>query len=187
MAHLRSLPDGAVLLDVFKREPQLARPLLAFHERLLRGPSPLTVAQRELIAAYVSALNACSYCRGVHSATASAFGVEHGLLDELLRDLDDAPVEERLKPLLRYTQKLTVTPSRMSSADADAVYAAGWNEQALHDAVAVCALFNCMNRLVEGLGIEAGEDYFTSSGRRLKEIGYQGLAERLDEHEPSTD
>jgi hypothetical protein len=66
-----------------------------------------------------------------------------------------------MKPLLRYVGKLTLTPSRMIPADAEAVFQAGWDERALHDAVSVCALFNLMNRLVDGLGIQAGEDYFS--------------------------
>ena len=63
----------------------------------------------------------------------------------------------------------------MTQADADAVYAAGWDEQALHDAVAVCALFNFMNRYVQGLGIPADEAFFDEAGRRLHDFGYQGF------------
>ena len=59
MTYLPSLPDDAVLLDVFRAYPATSRPLLEYHQALLRGPSPLTVAERELIAAYVSGLNAC--------------------------------------------------------------------------------------------------------------------------------
>ncbi len=70
MTFLPSLPDDAVLLDVFRAFPQTARPLLEYHQALLRGPSPLSVAERELIAAFVSGLNACRYCHGVHTATA---------------------------------------------------------------------------------------------------------------------
>jgi hypothetical protein len=33
------------------------------------------------------------------------------------------------------------------------VYDAGWNDEALLHAIAVCAYFNNMNRLVEGAGI----------------------------------
>ena len=40
MAYLPSLPDGAVLLDVFRAYPQAARPLPHYHQALLRGPSP---------------------------------------------------------------------------------------------------------------------------------------------------
>jgi len=59
MAYLQSLPVVVVLLDVFRAYPETARPLLDYHRALMRGPSPLSVADRELIAAYVSGLNAC--------------------------------------------------------------------------------------------------------------------------------
>lgn len=107
MPYLSSLPDNAVLLDVFRAHPGTAAPLLDYHEALLRGPSPLSVAERELIAAYVSGLNACGYCHGVHSAVAEAFGVGEGTLTALLDDVDSGPVDERLKPVLRYVSKLT--------------------------------------------------------------------------------
>jgi uncharacterized peroxidase-related enzyme len=175
MVYLRSLPDQAVLRDVFAAFPHTSRPLLDYHQTLLRGPSPLTVAERELIAAYVSGLNACGYCHGVHTATAQAFGVDEGLVGALLDDVDGAPVDERMKPVLAYVGKLTRTPSRMTPADAEAVYAAGWDERALHDAVSVCALFNFMNRLVDGLGIQAGERYFQEAAERLASQGYAGL------------
>jgi alkylhydroperoxidase family enzyme len=70
---------------------------------------------------------------------------------------------------------LTLAPSRMTPADAQAVFDAGWDEQALHDAVSVCALFNLMNRLVDGLGLVADDDYAQFSARRLADIGYTGL------------
>ncbi len=175
MAFLKSLPPDAVLLHVFKAFTATSQPLLAYHETLLRGPSPFSVAERELIAAYVSGLNACAYCHGVHEATAREFGISADLMTQLLDDLEQAPVDEKLKPILRYARKLTLTPARMTQADADAVFAAGWSDQALHDAVSVCALFNCMNRLVEGLGIRAGADYFGAAGRRLHDRGYAAL------------
>jgi hypothetical protein len=55
-------------------------------------------------------------------------------------DVDLAPVDERLKPILRYVRKLTETPSRIRKADADAVYHAGWSDEALLHAVAICAI-----------------------------------------------
>ena len=181
MAFLRSLSVDAALFEVFRAYPSRAKPLLAFHEALLRGESSLTVAERELIAAFVSGLNACEYCHGIHGATAEAFGVEEGLLAALLKDVDASTVDEKMKPILRYVRKLTLTPSRMTPADAEAIYAVGWDDSALHDAVCVCALFNCMNRMVEGLGIEPAEGYLKKSGERLKEIGYAGLARMLDD------
>ena len=60
-----------------------------------------------------------------------------------------------MKPLLAYVGKLTRTPAMMIQADADRVYAAGWDERALFDAVSICGLFNLMNRIVEGSGIKS--------------------------------
>jgi len=179
MSQLPDLGGELTLLEVFKAYPAAARPLIALHEVVMRGPSPLTVADRELIAAYVSSLNACTYCHGIHAATAAAFGIDAGLLEALIAEPDTAPVEARLRPLLDYVRKVTLTPSRMVRADADAVYAAGWPEIALHDAVAVCALFNFMNRYVDGLGVSADETYVARSAIRLHEGGYAGLLAHL--------
>jgi uncharacterized peroxidase-related enzyme len=178
--YLKSLPDDAVLLQVFRAYPDTARPLLDYHELVMRGPSPFTVAERELIAAYVSGVNECGYCHGVHTATAEAFGIPEGLLEALLADLDTAPVDEKIRAVLRYVGKLTTAPARLTDDDAAAVLAAGWDERALHDAVIVCALFNFMNRMVNGLGIKADESYFALSGKRLRDVGYTGLAVLLD-------
>jgi len=180
LSYLSSLPDDAVLVDVFRAYPETSRPLLDYHEVVMRGPSAFSVAERELIAAYVSGLNSCSYCHGVHTVTAEACGLAAGVAPAAVENLDSAPVDERMRPVLRYVGKLTRTPAEITAADAAAVLAAGWDERALHDAVMVCALFNFMNRMVEGHGIQAGADYFAKSGARLKEVGYAGLSRLLD-------
>lgn len=181
MPYLNSLPANAVLLDVFRAFPETSRPLLDYHELVMRGPSPFTVAEREQIAAYVSGVNNCGYCHGVHTATAEACGVPAGVLRATdADDLDAAGVDGRMAAVLRYVDKLTRTPAQLTRQDAERVFAAGWDERALHDAVLVCALFNFMNRLVEGLGIRADQDYFATSGNRLVEVGYAGLAALLD-------
>lgn len=180
MSFLPSLRSEATLLDAFKAFPATALPLLEYHEALMRGTSPLSVADRELIAAYVSGLNSCQYCHGVHSIVAQQFGVSENLLHGLLGNPETVEMNSRLRPLLRYVKKLTLTPSRMSAEDAEEVFAEGWNEQALHDAVSVCALFNFMNRLVEGLGIKENPSYSQIAGERLSASGYLSLAKLLD-------
>lgn len=172
MALLRSLPDNAVLADLRQDYADLFELLRPYAERLMRGPSPLTPGERELIAAYVFGVNACRYCFGAHARVASGFGIEEGLFVQLIDDLDRAPVDDRLKPILRYVRKLTETPSRMTPADADAVFAAGWNDEALVYAVAVCAYFNNMNRLVEGAGIVGTESDYASAAQKLISSGY---------------
>ena len=175
MAHLNTLPENATLPDVFPVYPDIARPALALAQQILRGPSELTTQQREFLFAFGSGLNACHFCHGSHVAAAGALGADENALRSAVDDIDMAPVEENMKPLLRYVKKLTETPSRMTKSDADAVRAAGWSDNALHDAIAVCALHNFFNRWVDGCGVDAGDEDLAKSGTRLAEQGYDGF------------
>lgn len=148
--------------------------LRPYAERLMRGPSPLTPGERELIAAYVSGINSCRYCHGSHTLVAQGFGVDAGLLEQMLADIATAPIPEKLRPLLEYVRKLTDLPSRLTQVDADAVYAAGWSDEALMHGIAVCAYFNNMNRLVEGSGIIGSPEIHALSAEKLVSEGYLG-------------
>jgi uncharacterized peroxidase-related enzyme len=179
MALLRSLPDNATLADLRQTYADLLEKLRPYGHRLMRGPSPLTPGERELIAAFVSGVNSCRYCHGAHSRVAQAFGLDKAVLAASLDDIAVAPVDARLKPILRYVRKLTETPSRMTAADAAAVYDAGWSDEALLHAIAVCAYFNNMNRLVEGAGIVGTAEEYAVAAQRLVAHGYlRGSTER---------
>jgi uncharacterized peroxidase-related enzyme len=172
MPFFRSLPEDATTKQVFIAHPEIYSHWARVSEAILRGPSPLTPAQRELIGAYVSSLNACQYCYGGHRAAAELFGIAPEAIDGLIHDLATAPVDSQLRPIFAFVKKLTLTPTRMTQADADAVFAAGWDEAALHSAIAVCCVFSFMNRLVDGHGIEADRTSFTERGRKHVEMGY---------------
>lgn len=72
----------------------------------------------------------------------------------MLSDLEASAVDTKLKPVLRFTRKLTQSPSRMVQADADAIFDAGWDEDCFHFTVMICSLFNFYNRLVDGYGVK---------------------------------
>lgn len=175
MSFFNSLGPDAAVRNAMTLNPDASRLLIAFHTAVLRGPSPLSVGERELIAAFVSGLNACTYCLGVHAATARAFGVDETLLTELVADPDCAVADERMRPIFRFLRKLTLTPSKMVRSDAEAVFAAGWNERALHDAINTGALFNFMNRYVEGHGLVLDDSDLTARGEGLARDGYTPL------------
>ena len=70
---------------------------MKFHDHALRGESELTVGEREMIAAYVSALNSCGFCHGTHAAVAELHGIEATLLEKLIENLTKTEVEEAPK------------------------------------------------------------------------------------------
>ncbi len=73
----------------------------------MRGPSPSTPGEREMIAAYVSGVNSCRFCFGVHSRVAAGFGIDERVFATLMEDPQSAPVDARMQPVLRYVRKLT--------------------------------------------------------------------------------
>ena len=173
MPFLSGISDEMVVADIFNWSPAAGRCISEWHQIVLRGDSPLSVAERELVGAYSSGVNSWDLCYGVHKHVDGKFGIEEGLLDALIDDIDSAPVDEKLKPLLRYARKLTLEPAKMVRADAQAVFDAGWSEQALHDAINVICMSNFMVRIVLGHGgtegdisphFEAAADFLTNSG-----------------------
>ena len=61
-----------------------------------------------------------------------------------------------------------------TQADADAIYAAGWDEQTFFQAVNISAYFNFMNRLLNGTGVDGNRDDFVRLARQIVDIGYVG-------------
>lgn len=179
MSFFPSLPEAAGVRHILELNPAAGRALVEFHSAVMRVDSQLTAREKELMAAYVSGLNACQYCYGVHAQTAGAFGVPESLLQALLTDFDNAAVDPKLKPILAYARVLTLTPAEATQRHVDAVYAAGWTERDLHDAVLTVCLFNFMNRLLEGHGVKGSPDLFAERGQALHDHGYAPLLSML--------
>lgn len=63
--------------------------------------------------------------------------------------------------------------NRLTRADLDEVRAAGWSDEAIYDAITVCALFNFYNIWVDANGVgDLPAEAYAASGRRLADSGY---------------
>lgn len=155
--------------------PETAKPLNELAEVLLRGPHSLTRGERELIAAYVSGLNECTFCCNSHSAFA-AVQLEQGmsLVEQVRRDLDSAPVSPKLRALLRIAAAVQGTGRNVTPAMIADARAAGCTDLEIHDAVLIAAAFCMYNRYVDGLGTLAPQDpaAYLASARDLVRTGY---------------
>ena len=67
-------------------------------------------------------------------------------------DWRTAPVSPRIRATLGFLEKLTLRPDEITRDDVDAVRAAGVSDDALVDAIHVCALFSMIVRLADSLG-----------------------------------
>ncbi len=167
MGFIRSLGDAPHLYDVMKTSPRMAIYLFKMTDEIMLTKGPLTNTEREIIAAYISGLNSCSFCYRGHKAIAEIFGVQRGLIDQLVENLENAEISPRMKAALVYARKLTETPSKMIQADAEALYAAGWDEAALMNIVEVTSLFAMYNRIADGTGVIAENTKTTLTKKKL--------------------
>jgi alkylhydroperoxidase family enzyme len=74
--------------------------------------------------------------------------------EAVVADWRTAPLGPELQATLAFLEKLTLRPDEVAPADADAVRAAGVSDQALRDAITVCALFSMIVRLADSFGWE---------------------------------
>lgn len=169
------------IMEIFQQAPSRYLPIIQFIQTVMRGESSLSPGERELIAAYVSGLNACDYCYGAHQAIAVDLNVDLKLLEAILTDLAQAPIEERLRPVFALVRKLTLNPSKITKVDIDAVLETGWDEQAIEDVISVCALFNFLNRLVDGYGLKLPDrEQLAAMAKMINDRGYKAILQSFN-------
>ena len=54
-----------------------------------------------------------------------SMGVDEELFPGLVDEIDTPPVDEKLKPVLKYVRKLILSPDRMTDEDVKDCYASG--------------------------------------------------------------
>jgi alkylhydroperoxidase family enzyme len=95
-------------------------------------------------------------------------------------DWRTAPIDDGLRATLGFIEKMTLQPDELGPADAEAVREAGVTDEALIDAVHVCALFNMIVRLADSLGWDVPPDEaFRGRAENMLAGGYELLEEPL--------
>jgi len=165
------VPDAAKI--VFYRPGFYGSRAKAFTHAAMRGRSAWSVADRELMAAYVSTVNESAFCIGAHTATAGRAYRDEVKVRAVLADLESAPVDEGLRATLRMLGKLT-REGRVAAEDMRQVLSAGVSRRQVEDALAVCAAFNTTDRLADAFGFELlSPEGFDAGAMYLLRRGYR--------------
>jgi uncharacterized peroxidase-related enzyme len=165
------VPDAARI--VFYRPDFYGNYAKAFTHAAMRGPSAWSVADRELMAAYVAAVNGSAFCIAAHTATARQAYQDGPMVAAVLADLESAPIAEPLRATLRMLGKL-IAGGTVSAADMREVLAAGVTREQVEDALAVCAAFDTTARLADAFGFEVLDpEGFEAGAKYLLKRGYQ--------------
>lgn len=95
------------------------------------------------------------------------------LVASVLRDLETSELNAREKELLRFVDKVNHHSPRITAADMQPLYAAGYDDEAIYYAITVCALFNFYNRWIDASGVHAlSDEAHRQGGKRSAGSGY---------------
>lgn len=176
MTYIKTGIDQPGIVELLFYKGPTGKALSNLAETLLRGPSDLTSGERELIASYVSNLNDCEFCHESHSAAANAhLGDEGKTVSCVKSDLENAPVSEKMKALLKIAGKVQKSGREVKDQDILIAKNAGASDQDIHDTVLIAAAFCMYNRYVDGLGtgLPKSKDEYPDMGIRLARKGYK--------------
>jgi uncharacterized peroxidase-related enzyme len=152
MAHIKVAEGVPGIRSLVLFRPETGKPLYDLAQVLLRGPSSLSEAERELIAAYVSYRNDCFFCMSSHAAASRClYGNDKTLVDEVLQNIQQSHVSDKLKALLHIAGKVQVLGKEVTAEDIDAAKNLGADDREIHDTVLIAASFCMFNRYVDGL------------------------------------
>ena len=180
--HKKNIPMPHIVLEnhlpgvtgLLEYSPETGNALRQLTQLLMRGPSTLSEAERELIATLVSCKNKCIFCTTSHKAVADAFLGEEETSEKVKKDFYTSPVSEKMKALLAIASQVQesgkhVTPETIAKAKQQ-----GATDREIHDTVLIAAMFCMYNRYVDGLATIAPSDpeYYLTMADRLKNNGY---------------
>ena len=176
MAHIPLAGDVPGIRALFAFRPESAGPLTELANVLLHAPNSLTPGERELIAAYVSSLNDCTYCHDSHAAIASChFGNDVDFVASVVSDPATAVISDKLRALLDIAARVRQSGSLVRPADVERAREHGATDVEIHDTVLIAAAFCMFNRYVDGLGAGTSGDPASrrERARLVAEHGYR--------------
>ncbi|MEJ0031047.1 MAG: peroxidase-related enzyme [Bacteroidota bacterium] len=175
MPHINVSKEYPGVRSLFMFRPETSVPLNGLVQKLLHDPHPtMSAGERELIAAYVSSLNACKYCTGAHSAIAAHHLKSAELVKSVIANPNDASITNKMKALLKIAAKVQKSGKEVTTADVEAARKEGATDIEIHDTVLIAATFCMFNRYVDGLATWAPDDQavYDKIGKQRAEEGY---------------
>ena len=162
---LARTPHGTVdnVMRVHSLRPSTMRGHVVLYRAALHDDAN-TIAMwlQETISAYVSVINDCAYSYANHWKNAAHLIGDAARATEIETALRSRAPETAFTgaelALLRYAEKLTLTPGDMTEDDVVALRDAGLDDGEILEANQIICYFNYVNRSINGLGVTTAGD-----------------------------
>ena len=158
-------PHGTVdnVMRVHSLRPSTMKGHIYLYKSVLHDASN-TIPEwfQETISSYVSILNQCEYSLSNHWANAMHLINDNKKSEKIKEALDKKRPEEVFNgkelELLKYSEKLTLSPSEMEEEDVKALKENGVTDGEILEANQIICYFNYVNRSINGLGVSSKGD-----------------------------
>lgn len=141
--------------------PDEFRAFFDYHDALmLREASSLSKAEREMIVVASSAANQCHYCVVAHGAILRIYAKNARIADQIAINYRLAEISERQKVMLEFAVKLAEAPGRVTAADREPLYQAGFDDDAIWDIAAIAAFFGMSNRIAQVSEMRPNDEFY---------------------------
>jgi uncharacterized peroxidase-related enzyme len=180
MAHIELAEGLPGIRGPMVFSPETTKPLGDLVQVLLTGPHSLTLAEREMIATYVSSQNDCFYCQNCHGSTAAQHlggsEADYALIAQIKQNYETAPVSAKMKTLLAIAGKVQEGGKNVTAEDVARARTQGATDKEIHDTVLIAAAFCMFNRYVDGLATWQPRvpEVYREIGKMTAQLGYVG-------------
>ena len=76
------------------------------------------------------------------------------MVEKIRTDWRSAAIDDRMRAMLTYSEKLTLTPGKMERADTETLRTHGLSDEQILAVVLLAGFFNLASRLADALGVE---------------------------------
>lgn len=171
-----AIPEGLPgIRGPLSLRPDVAKPLSAFCEILMRADNSLSRGERELIAGYVSYLNNCFFCEMAHSGVAQYYlQCSIDFIKSVKTDFQSAEISDKMKAFMSIAASVVKGGKHVTSEQIERVRALGATDIEIHDVVLIAAAFCMFNRYTDGLNTwaPAGPEFYQQRAEQVANEGY---------------
>jgi len=175
MPHIDVDPNLPGIRSLMAFSPETAEPMGKLANLMLRSNEGLSMAEREMIATYVSYLNDCFYCQQSHGAIAVCYlNGDKDLIEQVKKDHQHADISSKLKALLSIAGSVQKGGKHVTEDQVKKAKEEGATDKDIHDTVLIAAMFCMFNRYVDGLAsfTPTDEKEYETMGKHMAEKGY---------------
>ena len=135
----------------------------SIYNELMLSESGLSKLEREMIAVTVSSINKCFYCLVAHGAAVRELSKNPILGEMIVMNYKMAPLDDRQKTMLEFTEKITKNSSDINEDDRQKLRNVGFSDRDIWDIANVAGFFNMTNRVASAVAMRPNEEYHGQS------------------------